>query len=660
MATLIFTAINAAETFGTANALQTFVWSTLTAAVDSLVIYPALFPRDPVEGQRLNGLDFQHTEEGSPANRLFGKYDRVAGTLIWASPEREVENTESSGKGGSGGEFIRFRYFRDVAIEISRQKRGRPIKSVKKVFADGKPFYDQSGLQTVTSTQITAELVEIQLYLGQAVVLKTLKLTSNEAAGGPNLTEFQSGREVTISGFTSSGSTQGFISVETTGATTAQNGTGDVQVRIEYSSTATAPGTIAAGDQMTFVGVAAYTATVQTSVTFNPGDVQNVTISPALPTNLTDEQVANHISNALLLNNGTFRVWKVGRSSSTVSGFTVREVGIPTYAFAAKAAGDAITLTQEDSSFSKTQASDIRFYNGSRTQNQDSVIVEAEGPRFGNASVPAFRGRALMVVEDLELTDFGNRVPSFEFLVEAEEDPTLVASLGEILQDSGLSQAEFDLASIPTTTVLEGYAIRGIQPIKSALQPIMLAYHLVSQQIDGKIKLLPRTSTTLIDVTNKTVAFEATGDRKPPRPARYQEVGDTQVAQTASVKFFDPDNDLQAGKKQADGSVGVSDQFGEFNTNLTLTGDQAQKLANTLFEMGRITGRRSIQFDLPPSYIDIIKESVRVRLNKFNQDRQFIITRVEEGSNFVLRCEAVEEDLEVFTQPITAEANQAL
>lgn len=55
----------------------------------------------------------------------------------------------------------------------------------------------------------------------------------------------------------------------------------------------------------------------------------------------------------------------------------------------------------------------IRLHNGGEDQLPDSLIEAIEGA--GRA--PAFRGTAYIVIEDLDLTPFGNRVPNFSFEV---------------------------------------------------------------------------------------------------------------------------------------------------------------------------------------------------------------------------------------------------
>jgi len=64
----------------------------------------------------------------------------------------------------------------------------------------------------------------------------------------------------------------------------------------------------------------------------------------------------------------------------------------------------------------------IRVYTGSETQGPDPKIEAVEGA--GNA--PGYRGTAYVVIEDLDITAFGNRVPVFNFEVFRPEGPEQV------------------------------------------------------------------------------------------------------------------------------------------------------------------------------------------------------------------------------------------
>lgn len=62
---------------------------------------------------------------------------------------------------------------------------------------------------------------------------------------------------------------------------------------------------------------------------------------------------------------------------------------------------------------SSERAAAIRVYAGSETQEPDPLIQAIEGA----ANAPAYRGTAYILFEDLQLADFGNRLPNFQFEV---------------------------------------------------------------------------------------------------------------------------------------------------------------------------------------------------------------------------------------------------
>lgn len=83
----------------------------------------------------------------------------------------------------------------------------------------------------------------------------------------------------------------------------------------------------------------------------------------------------------------------------------------------------------------------LRIYNGSESQLPDPKIEAVEGAGFA----PAYRGLAYVVIEDLEIAPYGNRVPQFNFEV-------VRAAQGELVEpESTLSGAIRGVALIPGT-----------------------------------------------------------------------------------------------------------------------------------------------------------------------------------------------------------------
>ncbi|MDC0737523.1 glycoside hydrolase/phage tail family protein [Cognatishimia sp. SS12] len=92
----------------------------------------------------------------------------------------------------------------------------------------------------------------------------------------------------------------------------------------------------------------------------------------------------------------------------------------------------------------------MRVYPGSADQQPDPKMEAVEGP----GAVPAYRGTAYVVLEDLDLAPYGNRVPQFTFEVSrpsprsqagAETEPTHATQAVALIPGSG----EYALATSP-------------------------------------------------------------------------------------------------------------------------------------------------------------------------------------------------------------------
>lgn len=92
----------------------------------------------------------------------------------------------------------------------------------------------------------------------------------------------------------------------------------------------------------------------------------------------------------------------------------------------------------------------MRIYTGSETQLADPKIEAVQGTGLA----PAYRGLAYVVIEDLELTPYGNRVPQFNFeVVRAAQGPAVAdeATLDKAVRAVALipGTGEYGLATTP-------------------------------------------------------------------------------------------------------------------------------------------------------------------------------------------------------------------
>lgn len=71
--------------------------------------------------------------------------------------------------------------------------------------------------------------------------------------------------------------------------------------------------------------------------------------------------------------------------------------------------------TNDAATLKESQKRPITIYRGTETQRPDP-LMEADK---GAGNVPAYRGLAYVVFNDVPLADYGNRIPSFSFQVQA-------------------------------------------------------------------------------------------------------------------------------------------------------------------------------------------------------------------------------------------------
>jgi Putative phage tail protein len=91
----------------------------------------------------------------------------------------------------------------------------------------------------------------------------------------------------------------------------------------------------------------------------------------------------------------------------------------------------------------------LRFYTGHEDQPLDSLLASAEAA----GQCPAHRGIAYAVFEDLQLADYGNRIPSLTFEIFERDGPVPVATIFEAATAGGVRSV--------CTQNLRGFAVSG-------------------------------------------------------------------------------------------------------------------------------------------------------------------------------------------------------
>lgn len=210
----------------------------------------------------------------------------------------------------------------------------------------------------------------------------------------------------------------------------------------------------------------------------------------------------------------------------------------------------------------------MRFYDGHGDQPPDPLIASA------HPNAPAFRHTAYVVFEDLQLAEFGNRIPALTFEV--------IGSDGEVTLTQLLEASSEPVDAERALPGLVGFTCEG-GSLSDMLDTIGSVYPLTADAGDGPIRLMAGDVVPAeIPLLPAPVAaddgesFGALSGTRRQREAGAGEVPDV-------LRYYDIDRDYQAGLQRADGRARPGQGQGiEFPGSLSAT--TARSLINAAAE----------------------------------------------------------------------------
>ncbi|MBI1402940.1 MAG: hypothetical protein GC147_06985 [Porphyrobacter sp.] len=207
-------------------------------------------------------------------------------------------------------------------------------------------------------------------------------------------------------------------------------------------------------------------------------------------------------------------------------------------------------------------AGKLRFYAGRGDDPVDPLIAADKG-----AHAPAFRDCAYVVFEELELGDFGNRIPALSFEIFAEGGDASVSLALVVPGATGSSDTVIAHA--------RGFADEG-GPLASTLAAIDEVIPLVCTSGKDRLRIAPRGA---IQSEIFTLPQQLAPARQSGEAGRQTQRAATPARQPAALRYYDEGRDYQPGVQRALGTR----RFGrEMMVDLpaTLTADGARQLAN--------------------------------------------------------------------------------
>lgn len=206
---------------------------------------------------------------------------------------------------------------------------------------------------------------------------------------------------------------------------------------------------------------------------------------------------------------------------------------------------------------------EMRTYLGTGDAEVDPLIAADKG-----MSTPAFRDCAYVVFEDLQLADFGNRIPALTFEIFADDDASV--SLGQLVPTTVSRGDDFVLSG------LRGFSDEG-GAVGSSLAVIDQVYPLTCVTRSGGLDL---ASAELLPEEVIALPEQLSAQNGESGPERNKQRGRTIGREPMALRYYDEERDYQPGVQRA---VGLRPDGRENMVDLpgTMVATDARRIANS-------------------------------------------------------------------------------
>lgn len=285
------------------------------------------------------------------------------------------------------------------------------------------------------------------------------------------------------------------------------------------------------------------------------------------------------------------------------------------------------------------QSGDPVIHLGNNT-TADSILTTVED------DVPAFKDLAYIAFDQLNLDDFGMRIPNFEFIVSNTARADAQACLDDILQDSGLDSTEYDVSEVNEDAII-GFSTLGATATVKKIQPLALAFSIMAQERGGKLHFFTHNSSvTLTEIEDDYVGAytnKPTGGisvQQSPIDERHGEVAVTYVNAMEGARFSQGLERAMAYSHANEANRETSHRWTKLSVNLglTLEPNDAREIAHRLL-WSQWADDLMFEFTLPARYLKL-QENDRISINVNGTTHKAVVRKIDVGANYMMKIEA--------------------
>lgn len=236
----------------------------------------------------------------------------------------------------------------------------------------------------------------------------------------------------------------------------------------------------------------------------------------------------------------------------------------------------------------------MRVHSGAESQLPDPLIEALQGA----GQVPAHRGLAYVVFEDLALAEFANRIPNLSFEVVADEGPVTIGMVAQDLIGRADTALETDTGGISQS--LTGYSL--VQPLtlRAALQPLgeLHPFQLIEHAGKLSFQSLPAGAQASL----ATSALGADIDGRAPVKLELSRQQEFELPREVTVHYLDAARDFQPSVQRARRLTAATPMVESLELPIVTSADGAKRAAERRLAM-RWSARDSLAVTLAPAHL---------------------------------------------------------
>jgi len=218
-------------------------------------------------------------------------------------------------------------------------------------------------------------------------------------------------------------------------------------------------------------------------------------------------------------------------------------------------------------------AIDYTLYHGTEDQEPDSFIegIETSFP------VPAYRGLAYIVIKNMDLTDFGNRIPNFTFEVIR---PVIYLDniIEEISKGAGLGIDDIVLPDEFETIKVDGFCVSAEKTYRERIEQLMAVYYFGVAETKGQIVYQLRDKYNRYPIDHEFLGAKE-GNAGEEELYTVERKHDRELPKLLNVSYLSLDKDYQAGMQAAIRPNCNSENTEKIDLDFVITDNQAKELA---------------------------------------------------------------------------------